>query len=538
MKRQFQRKAALAAVLTAITLLAGCGEQPGQSEAPPLSNAESTEAVNEKTQSAETLTVSCLEGWYSAVSINDNLPIWQEVEKRTGIHINWEANSDYDTAMQPRIASGADLPDIMLITPSWSNAGVFKLGRDGIILKLDDLIEEHAPDIQQVLIENPDLKGLLTAPDGNIYSIADCPKFVNDMVVQNTLFVRQDWLDKLDLSVPETIDDWYAILKAFKESDPNGNGQPDEVPFSSCGIVGPLQTFASAFGLPSGGTEWWHDDNGDIFHVYSSPQFKEFLSEMNKWYSEGLIDQEISRDEPNFQSLCATNVVGCFSTLSERQIQYNNILKTAGVSEASHTLVAPPADANGSLQILKRPQTWNHYGITRNCKNPETAIRWMNFVWGSEEGITLTEFGIEGLTYNVVDGQKKYTDYVLNNPEGLDPYNTLRSLGAANTILVRTPPEEYIGLNQDSDAIPFAQSLLPNRVEPFPDVMPDENEQKIIDRIQPDISTYNEECLTKFITGEMTIAQFDSYVSTLEGMGLPELLQVKQAQYDRAVSTK
>lgn len=505
-------------------LLTGCGQS---NDGETVGDEQSKEPVN--------LTVACLEGWYSAVSINDNLPVWQEIEKKTGIHINWEANSDYDTAMQPRIAAGKDLPDIMLISPSWGNSGVYKLGKDGIILPLDELIDANAPDIKNTLNNDPDLKALITAPDGVIYSIADTPKLVNDMVVQNALFVREDWLSQVGMKNPVTLNDWHDVLKAFQEKDGNGNGIQDEIPLSGNNLLNALHVFASAFGLPSGSTEWWYDNSGNVFHVYSSPEYREFLKTMNEWYNEGLIDKEINRDEPNFQSLCSTNVVGAFSTLAERQIQYDNILLTAGVSNASHKLLAPPTPSNGELQILKRDATWNHYGITRDCKNPEAAIKWINFVWGSDEGVTYTEFGIEGKTYKVDDnGDKYFTDFVLNNPDGLDPYNALRSLGIANTILVRTPAEAYVQLNKQSDAIPFAESLLQFRVEPFPAVMMDQTEQEIIDRIQPDISTYYEESLTKFITGELPIDQFDKYVDTLKSMGLEEVRQVRQAMYDRA----
>jgi hypothetical protein len=77
--------------------------------------ADGNKAADSGSSAANSLAVACLEGWYPAVSINDNLPMWQEVEKKTGIHINWQANSDYDTAMQPVVASGSKLPDIMLI---------------------------------------------------------------------------------------------------------------------------------------------------------------------------------------------------------------------------------------------------------------------------------------------------------------------------------------------------------------------------------------------------------------------------------------
>lgn len=490
-------------------------------------------AMAEPFGEGKSLSLSCLEGWYSAVSMNDNLATWQEIEKNTGVKIEWEAIADYDTAMQPRIASGTALPDIMLVTPSWSNAGVYKLAQDGMIIPLDDLIKEHAPNIQKVLDENPSLKGLMTAPDGKLYTIVDTNLFVNDMVVQDSLFIRQDWLDALELQAPVTLEDWYNVLTAFKGYDATGYGM-EVIPFSGAGdVMGRVQVFLGAFGLPTNGSKWWYDDEGKVFFTYASEQFRAFLTEMAKWYSEGLLDLEMSRDESNFQSVVATNVVGAFKTLSERVPQYNGLLTSAGV-EGSHVLCVPPTIGDKPL-LAKRDAVSNHYGITRDCEDPVLAIKWIDYLWGTEEGVTLNAYGVPGLAwYEDENGVKHFTDFVLNNPDGLDPYNALRSLGAHNTLFCRTPAEAYIELNAGTPAIPFGEMLLDQRVEPFPMMMATPEEQEILDRIQPDLETYANESVAKFITGMTPMSEFDNFVKTLYEIGLEELTAVKQAHFDRS----
>ena len=544
-------------VLTA-ALLAGCsgggasGETSASSEQAAV--AETTDGSAQSTAEGETggaasasgdaytlpigdgetdnLTVACLEGWYTAVSINDNLEIWQETENRTGVKINWEASADYDTVMQPRIAAGSDLPDIFVVPPSMTNTGVYNLAQEGLIQPLDDLISQYAPDIQRVLDEDPELKNLLTAPDGHIYTIADTPKYVNDMVVANALFIRQDWMDTLGLEQPETIEDWYEVLTAFKNEDPNGNGIQDEIPLSGIDLASGLFSYLlSAYDLPAGVGPWWYDENGEVFCVYTTEEYKNFVTEMNRWYAEGLIDMELTRDEANFQALCATNTVGAFSHLSERETQYNNLLATSGYPEAVHSLIHHPAGTK-EVQVVKRDPTWNHYAIPASSDKAELAVKWMNFVWGSDEGVTLTEWGIEGKTWEEVDGKKQYTDFVLNNPDGLDPYNALRSLGASNTILVRTPAESYVALNGQGNAIPYAEST--NMIEPFPNMMSTAEEQDILDMYSTDFDTYCSESILSFITGATDLGEWQSFVDTLNNIGLEELRTVKQAQYDRS----
>jgi putative aldouronate transport system substrate-binding protein len=483
----------------------------------------------------KTLTFSCLEGWYSAVSINDVLPVWKEFERRTGAVVEFEAFGDYNAAMQPRVAAGQDLPDIMLIPPAWGNSGVYRLATDGLIIPIDELITEHAPNIVMLLDANPALKGLLTAPDGSIYTVADAPMFVNDMVVNNAMFIRQDWLDALGLPVPVTIEDWYETLVAFKSYDSTGTGK-ETVPFSGMQATRIFAgIFTGGFGMPIGADKgWWYDEDGHVENIYISDTYKDYLTEIAKWYDEGLIDMESTRDESNFQSLVATNVVGSFSTLAEYITLYNNMLETSGVV-GKFSLIAPPALDGKQLQIVKRDPTWNHYGITKFCKDPELAIKWIDYVWGSDEGVTLNEWGFLGETYDIDEnGNKYYTDLVLNNPDGLDPYNTLRNLGGSNTILVRTPAEVFIALMQGSPSVDYGATLQQFRVEPFPQVMGTDDEQKIIDRIQPDLDTYFDESIAKFINGSASLDEFDDYIATVMSIGYEELRDVKQAQFDRS----
>ena len=131
-----------------------------------------------------------------------------------------------------------------------------------------------------------------------------------------------------------------------------------------------------------------------------------------------------------------------------------------------------------------------------------------------------------------MDGKKQYTDFVLNNPDGLDPYNALRSLGASNTSLVRTPADSSVALNGQGNAIPYAEST--NMIEPFPNMMSTAEEQDILDMYSTDFDTYCSESILSFITGATDLGEWQSFVDTLNNIGLEELRTVKQAQYDRS----
>ncbi len=245
----------------------------------------------------KSVSIACWDTWYSPVGYNSNPPVWQEVQKRTGIKITFNVFDDYDTKIQTVIASGANLPDIFIVPPTWSGPiGVYRLALEKVIIPLDDLIASaDAVHIRQLLAQRTDYKKLLTAPDGHIYTIPDLPL----TGIAQQFLIRDDWLKKLGLARPETADQWYAVLKAFKDRDPNGNGQADEVPWSfTAGNVGNI--FMTAFGMTP--QDYVADAKGVVTAQFVSEAYKSYLAYLNKLYSENLMDRE-QRDESGLQAL-------------------------------------------------------------------------------------------------------------------------------------------------------------------------------------------------------------------------------------------
>ena len=120
---------------------------------------------------------------------------------------------------------------------------------------MNELIDSYAPNLKRIIESDPDVKKQIALDDGTIYMFPLLKLDALKLNATSGLIMRQDWLDKLNLKVPTNIDEWYTVLKAFKEQDPNGNGKPDELPFT--GNWGPgnltkLHDFAAAFGVIGG----------------------------------------------------------------------------------------------------------------------------------------------------------------------------------------------------------------------------------------------------------------------------------------------
>lgn len=506
----------------------------------------------------ETLTVATMDNWFATKSYADNLPVYQKFEELTGVKIQWEVipTNDYDQVMGTRLASGQNLPDIFVIP--W-DANADQLGFDGIAMPLNDLIEENAYYLNMLMDKYPVIRSGLTTSDGNIYAYPGFGEgFVNTAaemetgeltdpganICLNVSMIRKDWLDKLGLEMPETLDDWYNVLKAFKTQDPNGNGEADEIHITATFNTRDIYRFGEAFGLYRAGNaegRWDVDENGQIYFKDTTEGFRQTLEFLNKLYTEGLLDPEYAN--PGFDKTCekvSRNILGAVaSDWISNAGTYEASLKTAGVEEAHWSPVKPIVNPDGEQLIVNRWSVWKTAAISKDCKNPELAMKWLDFQTLSAEGVALTNFGIEGDSYVVAeDGTISLTETATNNPDGIGSQEYLRSLGAWGQLPYPQAKQGYEVLWADQPEImDFALSFTEDQVvQPFPGTLPfTDEENSIRTEFEVNIQTYCDEMAIKFINGTESLDKFDDYVATVESYGLSEVVNVYQNAYDRFI---
>ena len=222
-----------------------------------------------------------------------------EQEKRTGIHLEFQhPPTGPNQALEQfnLMIAGGNYPDIIewnWINPSSTPGGPAKMLKDGVIIRLNDLIDQHAPNFKKVLDEHPEWRKQIVTDEGDIYAF---PFLRGDpsLLVFAGPVVRQDYLDKLGLKAPTTVDDWHTLLTAMKDKDLNGNGQaipsgPSHPGRITRRAVGSTTTPLSAPGAsPPASTRMAARSST----AQSQPEFKEFLKTMVAWFKEGLIDPD------------------------------------------------------------------------------------------------------------------------------------------------------------------------------------------------------------------------------------------------------
>lgn len=344
---------------------------------------------------------------------------------------------------------------------------------------------------------------------------------------------RKDWLDELGLPVPETIDDWYITLKAFKEK--KGASAPLSMPYShiSRGLTG-----AWGIGLPT------YKDGDTVKYGYAEPAYKDFLMTMNKWYKEGLLDKSFaSIDGKSVDAKIINGNAG--ASFGWGQSGLYKWTSAARENNPDFELVGVPYPVMNKGEIsayaLRDPMVYfAGCAIGQQSKYKELAVKLLDYGF-TKEGRERMIYGVEDDTFTIEDGVYKYTDKIEKNSEGL-------TMAEAKNLYIRNDNNiplltSNLNLNaevEETFALPELEvavttwrnnegdkSRLPTTLAPS---IEDATEYG---RILTDLNSYSQEMMLKFIVGETPFSEYDNYLAELEKRGLNRLLEIAQSSYDR-----
>lgn len=480
---------------------------------------------DKKVTSGETseLTVFML---MSPTPYSEDMPIWKKAAEITGItlkNVVSSVSSNQQMAYTTMLASG-ELPDIIRNTA----LDLRKLAIDGGMIPLTDLIEEHAPNIKKFFEDCPEAKAIATV-DGEIYFIPGSLSGIDTEGRPTTgYFIRQDWLDKLGLKVPTTIDELYNVLKAFKTQDPNGNGLEDEVPFFQRD-----HQIGQILGLWDTSAEFRKTENGKSLE-YSplTEKYKEAMKVLAKWYKEGLIDKEFFTRSSAREQLFGQNLGGFTIDWFSSTGKFNETVHDT-VPGFNLQPMLPPADINGDIKhtggAILHSAAW---GISSDCAEEKIidAVKYLDF-WMSEEGQQLISWGVENVSY-VYDenGKKVWTEEAKNYESGVPNY--LRSIGNCEIGSIGDIESEKAGMNEISlkgyemyeKIVSATYGKLAFTVE----------EQAVIDKYATNISTLNSEWMQKWIFGKADVdATWNTYIDQMNVAGANEYVKAYTSAYER-----
>lgn len=461
-----------------------------------------------------------------------------------------------------------NIPDIVTcIDPSL--AQVSQWGQDGYLLPIDEYLE-HMPNLSAFFEAHPDYREQCTSPDGHIYGLLKYTESPYSAV--SRVFIKDAWLDNLGLEYPKTMDDLYNVLKAFKEQDANGNGDPnDEIPFAWTENYSrkALTEILQGFGITTqtNTSKCWMileaNDAGEVYLADATENYKAFLKFMNKLWEEGLcLESAYSISKEEYLALASADRLGVYSD-------------SAGKSTADDP--APDlgwewlCGLTSEFQDTPSVTTTNQVSdkakiiLSADTEYPEEVCRLVDYCF-SEEGMVNVRKRMDNLypqiTYDemVIEGYEDFPILTMsaesnaNPPTGYDSWNTYglqkcyinEAFNVVTTVDVGSAMDAIIRGNHDPELLDNwcranntgVMANIAKRMDNitlsygYPIVIYDESVLDERNSLIADLTLYVSNMQGQFITGVTDIdAGWDEYIKTLNEMGLPRLLEIEQEAY-------
>lgn len=543
------KKKALALILSAamaVTCLAGCGSKDADGAADAQGSAAGTEAAGEAAADSnfnetgypivnEPITLKAMVAIRDMDSLTDfnEMPAVQRLEEQTGIHVEWEVikGSDWKTKLNLAFASG-EMPDVILSVNGEGQVDDEEYGvTQGLVIPLDELIEKYMPNYTSRRdAEENDPTVSLVASDGQIYSVG---YLVGQNINMNQhYFINQEWLDALNLETPKTVDELTEVLRVFKDGDPNGNGEADEIPLEAHldkGFNG-FTYMLPLFGIPVNESTWLYiDDEKKVQFAPTQQGFRDCMEWLNLCYTEGLLDPEAaSQDATTLDTKLKEGNVGFFSCWRLVAMGYDE-----GVAKNS-VLWMPDSSTTKIERTMEvaRP----HAFVTSTNENVPATMRWLDAMLETEMMFSLY-YGEE----NATDGSGWMWDEngkissINNNSQDVKNYMDCNAMFWApgkyisetfNMPEQRTEKTEYC---QQYDAAGVIQKYS-NQYLTMAPLTSEQIQANTL--IQTDINNAVLEHVSSFVTGGVTDESWNDFVAIFEGMGVTDYVQMYQDAID------
>ncbi|GBF77281.1 ABC transporter substrate-binding protein [Paenibacillus sp. 598K] len=395
---------------------AGCGNanQGAQSESPPAtgSAAPADTTHDASADTSKKLTISLLAPSYAGGGWQGDNAVVQRLNEKLNIdlQIQWVPASEL-AEKQNAMAASNSFPDVFFVQQNefikWRDKNIF--------LDVKPYVEKY-PNFTTYLTE----EGLkIENPSDHYYGL---PYYIQD--TRDSLAVRKDWLDKLELSVPTTIEEFGQVATAFATEDPDGNGKQDTSGFSfgiTNGKFSGISPILAAFGL---GNEWYQSGDGLVNYKTQTEELKSFVGFLREQYESGGLDKDFVTNKNNdHKAKFVASTVGIAEYVPGELFttSFPNLQKTH--PDARIEQVLPPVGPTGKQGTSTLPMTAKiviHNGIEQ--EKQQRILMLLDYML-SDEGYDLIKNGVENVHWTSENGAfKKLDAYDTDRPQLLSTW--------------------------------------------------------------------------------------------------------------------
>lgn len=426
-------------------------------------------------------------------------------------------NTEYNNKLNLMLAGGEQI-DIFL-TNGWED-----LQRNGLLADLTDILAVN-PDLTNVF---GNAMEAMKTNDGKIWGL---PR--NGDASHYPVWIRKDWLDKVGLPVPTTIDEYETAMKAFKDQDLAGNGKTIPMLTSFENLP---HCLLGAF--TKDGTGVYEAPDGTIMPFFMAPGYKDMMTKVNSWYKDGLVDKEtfIYKDNQRID-LIKQGRVGSTALWFSRVTLNEQELKKL-VPEADYVIAvlegpegkSETVNAYARLPIgISTATGTTGYVISAKCKNVEAAIKVFDWGFTDMSNYITSRYGLEGEGWKWSDKEKGIFDLLV--PQTGDEYCMYK--GLVTEMAVReseSPNEKHVNYIYGKEIVNLDRAKYPVDggihfdTKPIYDTVPN---------VSDILRIYQEESI-KFMTGARQLSEYDSYIDNLKKSGMDQLCEEVTKQYQAA----
>lgn len=518
------------ALLMAVSLLAGCGgggtpDTPDASgsgtKEPAAANTDKTETKEVTLPLAEPIKFTAMAGMNGEYPMSDH-PAMKKALEYANIEVDFTDVLGADLAEKSElILASGKYPDFFY------KAGIdtAKYGQQqGLLIPLEDLIREYAPNLTALLDEKDGWK-YITAADGHVYGL---PEIDTPSAEHAVYWINQRWMDNLGLKEPTSYDELYEVLKAFKEQDANGNGDPnDEIPLFCDTYLKPFLLMEYS-DIPYATWDRLAVIDGELTYFPAHEKFRELLEYTTKLYAEGLLYEHCFTTDHD-----QAGAIGQSGDILGSFFDWGAFLTVGRDNDDDYVILTPWDDC---LPINSGIGSDNGFVITDKCEHPEVLIAWMDYFY-TQEGAQLAWLGVEGESWQYND--KGEWEWILADGEDISTHRAKATLQGGtfaalqpdiwlSSMAVESDPDEAY-LNEQR-----LRAIEHGRV-PLPKLFYTEEQRAELSTLRTDADAYVDQYMAQVITGSLSLEDsWDSYLATLEAMESQRLHEIYQEVYKTA----
>ena len=470
-------------------------------------------------------------------------------EEKTNIKIIFETTTPDARAEKINlIMASGDLPDFFYRVGydiDWERYG----GEEGLLLDLTDLIQEQMPVYRKVLQDYPILEGAMRSTDGKVYATGSlggcyhcyfaCKMWVNTM-----------WLDRMGETAPTTTDEFYKLLKKYKEFNPNGIGISGA---TDNWLTNPADFIMNAFIYNNAysPTRTYLKAGKTVATIVDTDEYKEGLMFLNKLYSEGLMDEgALTQNADANRTVLASEGEPVLFQPGGGSINWIDSIVQADLYRNYYPIspLEGPKGVRQTTYFYPYIETGAGISVSAKSKYPEAAVRWVDWMY-SIEGYLTTTYGKEGVDWAWPTEEDKAMDGGTPLFTQIRPYNQEPQNDHWQDFVVGHSPWHSMGTApQDIDIFdpiglePLLFKSSRELYEPFipadgtvsmvpVTLKPDESAE--IQTITTELENLIGSARDEFIVGIRSFDDWDAYVKSLHDIGLEKYIATYQKAYDR-----